>query len=99
MTFDKLHDNLVRVKAENIQGKVILLQVNKPEEVNSNECDHHLNHKHIIKPQKAHVLDLEDNEYEEVNGLSSHSLPNRWDGVDVKVRGLISDLFMFTPTN
>ena len=38
----KLCHNLVRVNAQDIQGQVVLFQVNKFEEVNSNKCDHHL---------------------------------------------------------
>ena len=38
------------------------------------------------------MSDLEDNEYEEVNGLSRHPLPNRWDGEDVEVRRLDDDI-------
>ena len=34
------------------------------------------------------MCDLEDNEYEEVNGLSRHPLPDRWDGEDIEVRRL-----------
>ena len=45
------------------------------------------------------MFDLEDDEYVKVIDLSSHSLPNRWDGVDVKVRGLDSGHFMSTPTD
>ena len=87
------------MKAENIQGKVILLQVNKLKEIDSNERDHHLNHRHLVKPQEAHVFDLEDNEYEKVDCLSGHPLPNRWNGVDVEVRSLNGGHFWFSPTN
>ena len=38
----KLCHNLVRVNAQDIQGQVVLFQVNKFEEVNRNKCDHHL---------------------------------------------------------
>ena len=40
------------------------------------------------------MSDLEDNEYEEVNGLSCHPLPDRWDGVDVEVRCLDDVVFL-----
>ena len=43
-------------------------------------------HIHLVKTQKSHVFDLEDDEYVEVIDLSSHSLPNRWDGVNVEVQ-------------